>query len=310
MGWENSNRFFHTEYSTGDMPMPIHTMDGYQTDVLTDMTIDWLRTRRDDRPWFHVVSIEPPHPPNEAPAEYMRRFAEADIQLRPNVDPEDPQIHYYRDRLRGYYAQIENLDHNIGRILAALEAAGQLDNTIVFYFADHGEMMGSHGRLHKEVPEQESSNIPFIVRYPDRVPSGTVCDGLLSAVDIMPSLLGLIGIPIPESVEGQDLSRTLCGEQTSGADSVVFQFDRPFFSWKEHHELHIRGIRHGDWKYIVHHFPERSRLFHLGDDPYEMRNRWEDPACAQVKRKLHATLAAKLAALGDSFLEETCASCR
>ena len=304
MGWENSNRPFRTEYSTGDMPMPIRTMDGYQTDVLADMTIEWIRSYSGDKPWFHVVSIEPPHPPYEAPAPYMDRFAEAEIEFRPNVDPEDPGIDRYRENLRGYYAQIENLDDNIGRIRAALEACGQLENTLIFYFSDHGDMMGSHGRLHKEVPEEESSNIPLIVRYPDRIPAGTVCNGLFSGVDLMPSLLGLLGIPVPESVEGQNLSATLRGEQLDGAESVLFQFDRPFFSFKEHHDLHYRGIRHGEWKYVVHYRPEQSRLYHLEEDPYELDNRWDDPACAPTKAQLHARLADILTEIGDDFLEQ------
>ncbi len=282
--------------------MPIRTLDGYQTDALADLTIDWIRSRAGDTsPWFHVVSIEPPHPPYEAPAAYMERFAGADIELRLNVDPDDPRIERYRENLRGYYAQIENLDDNIGRIRAALEETGQLDNTLIFYFSDHGDMMGSHGRLHKEVPEEESANIPLIVRYPEWIPKGTISEALFSGVDIMPSLLGLLGIAVPHSVEGQDLSRTIRGEDPGGAESVLLQFDRPFFSFEEHHALHYRGIRHGDWKYIVHYHPEESRLYNLREDPCEMENRRDDPACATVKAELQAMLTAKLAEIGDDF---------
>lgn len=301
MGWENSNRPFNTEYSMGDMPMPIYTMDGYQTDVMTDMTIEWLENYQSDKPWFHVMSFEPPHPPNEAPEEYMQRFADLDVELRPNVDPNDPKIEHYKKRHRAYYAQISNMDDNIGRLLAALEDQGSLDNTIIFYFADHGDMMGSHGRNNKEVAEQESSNIPFIVRYPKSI-KARVTDAFISCVDIMPSLLGFLNIPIPESVEGTNCGAVLTGDDAIADDAVLFQFDRPFYSEKEHHEVHYRAIRVGPWKYIVHYFPERSRLYNLDEDPYEMNNRIDDASVAEKKAELRQALEQRLQAINDDFV--------
>ncbi len=304
MGWENSNRPFNTEFGKGDMPIPLYTMDGYQTDVMTDMFLDWLKEYNEDKPWFHVMSYESPHPPNQAPDEYMQRYENADIQLRPNVDLNDPKIDGYIKTHQGYYAQICNMDDNVGRIIKALEDQGQLDNTIIFYFADHGDMMGSHGRRNKEVAEQESSNIPFLVRCPGLIKS-QVTDAFISCVDIMPSLLGLLGIDIPDSVEGQDCSDTICGIDNDGTDSVLFQFDRPFFSFKEHHELHYRGIRHGPWKYIVHYFPERNRLYNLDEDPYEMHNRIHDDKYQDIASELHEHLQHKLNTIKDDFILRT-----
>lgn len=300
MGWENSNRPFNTAYGKGDMPVPMYTLDGYQTDVMTDMTIEWLHNYDSDKPWFHVMSFEPPHPPNEAPDEYMARYADADIQLRPNVDPNDPKIESYIQSHRAYYAQISNMDDNIGRLIKALEENGELDNTIMFYFSDHGDMMGSHGRRNKEVAYQESTNIPFIVRYPDNINARST-DAFISSVDIMPSLLGLLGLPVPDDVEGMDCSMVFTGDDNAAPDSVLFQFDRPFFSFREHHELHYRGIRQGDWKYIAHYYPERSQLFNLSEDPYELRNRINDATCTRIKSDLRKQLHNKLMSLDDSF---------
>ena len=304
MGWENSNRPFQTEYSCGDMPLPIYQMDGYQTDVISDMTIDWIKNYSGNKPWFHVMSFEPPHPPFEAPPAYMERFADADIIFRDNVDRDSPKIEHYRRSLRAYYAQITNMDDNIARIIQCLKDTQQIDNTIICYFSDHGEMHGSHDRMHKEVPEQESSNIPFIVRYPPAVKAGLVNEAFISVVDFMPSLCGLLDIPVPDYVDGEDLSRCFDGSDRNGSEIILHQFDRPFFSFEEHHELHYRGIRFGDWKYIVHYHRERSRLFNLKDDPYEMHNRIQDPDCAEIIQDLEQRLRLKLDAIGDDFFSE------
>ena len=304
MGWENSNRPFETEYGMGDMPIPIYRMDGYQMDVISDLTIDWISSYQSDKPWFHVMSFETPHPPNQAPDPYMQRFANADIQLRPNVNKDDPKWDSYIESHRAYYAQITNMDDNIGRILTCLEETKQLDHTIIFYFSDHGDMMGSHGRRNKEVFEQESSNIPFIVRYPTSISAG-INESLISGVDIMPSLLGMLDIPIPESVQGTDCSKAIQDPSQAAADHVLFQFDRPFFNEHEHHELHYRGIRVGPWKYAVHYYVERSRLFNLDDDPYEMNNLLNNSTCRDIRQQLHSKLVESLNQINDNFLDET-----
>jgi arylsulfatase A-like enzyme len=185
-GWENSNEPFATTYSEGDLPQPLCTMQGYQTDVLTDWTLKFLAENREAGPWFHVVSIEPPHPPNQAPEAFARLFAERKLALRPNVPREHPRFSAFVDHLRHYYAQIANLDWNLGRILDQLEATGQRERTMVWYFSDHGDCMGSHGRMQKSRPEEESSKIPLIIRWPETIPAGTASQALISSVDIMP----------------------------------------------------------------------------------------------------------------------------
>lgn len=199
LGWENSNQFMATAYGVGDHPMPYRIFDKYQTDAITDHTIEWLpRPQRKEQPWFHVMSIEPPHSPNIAPEPYMAMFRDKPIAFRPNFAGDGhPKRQEFECELRGYYAQIKNLDDNVGRVLAALEATGQLDDTIVCYFSDHGDMMGSHGRKQKGRSEEESACIPLLVCWPGAIPAGQVSDALISAVDLMPTLLGLLGLPHP-----------------------------------------------------------------------------------------------------------------
>jgi arylsulfatase A-like enzyme len=299
-GWENSNEPFATAYSEGDLPRPLLRMEGYQTDELTDWTLAWLDGLQDDRPWFHVMSIEPPHPPCEAPPPYMALYADRELAYRPNVAREAESFPDHDRRLRGYYAQIANLDDNLGRVLAKLEAKGMLDETMIWYFSDHGDLMGSHGRGQKSRPEEESSGIPLIIRWPGTVPAGAVSEALISVVDFLPTLLGALGLPVPEGVEGADLSRCLADPAAPGAESVLLQYETSF--WPPAPHLTYRGVRRGAWKLVRWLEPGTDQLYDLESDPYEQENRIADPACAARRAALDAHLAERLDALGDDFL--------
>lgn len=299
-GWENSNEPFATTYSEGDLPQPIRTMQGYQTDELTDWTLQWLDEHRDGKPWFHVISLEPPHPPNVAPEHDFQLFAERELIFRPNVPREHPDFPQYEKHLRGYYAQIANLDRNIGRVLDKLRATGQEDNTMIWYFSDHGDFMGSHGRMQKSRPEEESSRIPLIIRWPRLEAHGRVSDALISVVDFMPTLLGALGLPIPTTVEGQDLSHCLRDSTATGANSVLLQYESTFFPSTP--EQIYRGLRCGPWKLVRWLTPGRDQLFNLDEDPYEMNNRIYENDTEDVQAELNAMLCAVLEHVGDDFI--------
>lgn len=299
LGFECSNRPWDTRYSTGTFPNQL-TLAGYQTDALTDLTVEWLHQRRhDDKPWFHVVSIEPPHAPHTAPEPYMAAYRDKPLALRPNVPEALARQAEFQQRLRGYYAQIANLDDNVGRMLQALEATGQLDETIVCYFSDHGDMMGSHGRLGKCRPEAESSQIPLLLRYPERIPAGTVAEALISGVDLMPTLLGMLGLPIPADVQGADLSAVVCGECERGADSVVLQFEKRF--WAEEPEMTYRALVQGGWLYVHFLLQGPAQLYHLQEDPYQLVNVINDAAYANIRDRMDQALRTRLDAIGDGY---------
>jgi arylsulfatase A-like enzyme len=301
IGWENSNEPFATEYHTGESPRPLRTLDGYQTDALTGLAIEWLRDGRPtDRPWVLVLSVEPPHPPNEAPEAYMRRFADTPLELPPNFDADHPKAGEHERRLRGYYAQIANLDDNVGRLLAALEQTGQLDETIIFYFADHGDLMGSHGRMGKSRPEEESSRIPLLVCWPGRVPAGAVSDALIGGIDLMPTLLGLLGIEVPPGVEGRDLAGAITRDE-AGPDSLLIQYETTFFPFTP--RTVFRCLQTPRWTYGHFLVDGPTHLYDLEADPWQMQNLIDSPDHAAVRAELAEMLRQRLAALGDDFLE-------
>ncbi len=305
LGWDNSNEPFATEYGVGDQPAPLLVFDRFQTDALADLTIEWLRVKDRRKPWFHVMSFEPPHPDRfcryVAPEPYMAMYRHRPLSLPNSFERSGTED--FEGQLRGYYAMIRNMDDNIGRVLRALEETGQRDNTIVVYFSDHGDLLGNHGLRQKSRPEEESARIPFIVRWPRGIPASRLSPALFSGVDILPTVLGLAGVPCPESVEGRDASPVLRGEREAVNEDVLLQFESNFFSHRRDESLCFRALRHGPWKYTV--FLERgpSQLFNLDDDPNERRNLIADPGASAVRTLLDTRLRARCAEIGDSFFE-------
>jgi arylsulfatase A-like enzyme len=106
------------------------------------------------------------------------------------------------------YAMTANLDWNVGRLLGAMDYLQLADNTIVVFTSDNCEMFGAHGRVQKNIFWEEALRVPFLIRWPGRVPAGQASDVCLNTPDIMPTLLSLVGAEIPSSVEGSDLSAT------------------------------------------------------------------------------------------------------
>jgi arylsulfatase A-like enzyme len=299
-GWENSNQPWETKYTVRDSTL-VKTLPGYQTDALTDLTVEWIKRQPADRPWFHVISIEPPHPPNTAPEPYEAIFRDKLLKLRPNVPLAHPNLDMFIEKLRLYYAQIANLDDNIGRMFEALEQTGQLNDTIIFYFSDHGDLMGSHGMMNKGRPEEESANIPLLVRYPKRVPQGRVSDAYISGVDFMPTLLGMIGADIPEDIEGADLSDTVFGCREEGTEDVILQYEHGPFTPDPGKAF--RTILTEGWSYSVFLTEGPLHLFNLREDPYQLHNLLHESQYAKVKEYLNVKLLSRLQAMNDDFFQ-------
>ncbi|MGY6647469.1 sulfatase family protein [Wenyingzhuangia sp. IMCC45574] len=183
--------------------------------------IDYLRNKgkhRDtSKPFCMIWSMNPPHNPwddKNTDMEVLRENYDTDkfptvndlLVVRKNVDKK--VAHYARH----YYANVTSSDYYIGLVLNELKKSGALDNTIVIFSSDHGEMLGSHGKTGKNAVELESLAIPFIVHWPKGLQPGTE-DLILSVPDILPTTLGLAGIEkhIPKSIEGVNYAPILQG---------------------------------------------------------------------------------------------------
>ena len=215
----------------------------------TDVAIDYLRNsagqRDPEAPFCLVVSHNPPHMPfNRVPAQYRRAYSTLGPERllnRDNVRMQGPGLSA-AESVEGYFAAITGIDEQFGRLLACLEEQGLADDTIVIFTADHGEMMGSHGRIGKGVWYEESVRIPFLLRWPGRIEPGQD-DLLMSGADVHPTLLGLAGLAdaISPQVQGTDYALLLRGAAMPRPSSAFY-----LLLANAHPELGNRGIRtHG-----------------------------------------------------------------
>jgi arylsulfatase A-like enzyme len=313
IGYDNNNAQYdcwvHGHNDKGD-EIEHYRLPGYETDCLTDMLIDNLRQHNrekrhgSDAPFFTAMSVQPPHDPYIAPAEYMAKHNPASLKMRPNVPNVDRVQQRARRELAGAYAMIENIDYNIGRVLAVLEEENLAQDTIIIFFSDHGDMHGSHGQFRKTTPYAEAVSIPFIIyncasRYDCR---NNTPDAPVNHVDIAPTTLGLCGIEKPEWMEGFDYSNLFAPGKTvqNQPDSAYLQLVIPTGHGDSVNKP-WRGITTRDgWKYVcLEHQP--WLMFNLNEDPYEQINLAHNSAFKVKRQELHDRLCKWLTDTDDTF---------
>lgn len=307
LGYENNNSqwdcWLHGSVD-GDEVQP-YRLPGYEADALTDVLIDRIVTRAADRqPFFAVLSMQPPHDPYVAPAEWMERHSPSAVELRSNVPAVPAVVERARRDLAGYYAMIENIDWNLGRLRDALERAGIARNTYLVYFSDHGDLHGSHGQFRKTSPYEEAIRIPFVIG--GAVPNYPVAPGRsavpLNHVDIAPTTLGLCGVDVPEWMAGRDLSG-LCLRNRPAPEppeSALLQLCVPT-GHGDSVNRPWRGVVTADgWKYAC--LEGQPWMLHdLNEDPFEMANHAFNNRYRAERSRLHGMLSAWLDATGDRF---------
>ena len=218
------------------------------------------------------------------------------IELRDNV-PTDKQAQA-RQTLCGYYAMIANLDDNVGRILDWLDQTGQANETLVVFFSDHGDMMGSQGLWHKQVPYDESIRIPVIFRLPKALDEGKVYAGMVSGIDIYPTCAGLCQVKVESSVQGMDLSGAI--DITGGTErkeAYVQWIGRGRFRFGDHP---YRALRTNRYTYVVGRDEDYCLLFDNYEDPYQMNNLYYQSEFSSLQETLHLRLVRMLLHAGES----------
>ena len=170
---------------------------------------------------------------------------------------------------RIYYAQTRSIDRTLGRLLSALDAEGAAGNTMVVFTSDHGEMFGAQGRQGKNIFYDEAVRIPFLVRWPGRVKPG-VSDACFNSPDIMPTLLSLLGLPVPRTVEGSDFSRAINGQSTRTPEAAILQGMGTTAAWKDGTEW--RALRDGHYTYAAYRAGGQELLFDNRADRFQTRD--------------------------------------
>jgi len=259
----------------------------------TDVAIEFIRNpqgkyRNPNKPFAIFIAPNPPHTPfDQVPRKYVDMYegkSYKDLLNRPNVDLDNPHPQA-KQHVKNYFAAVTGTDEQFGRILDTLKQQQLEDDTIVVFTADHGEMMGSHNRMHKGVPFEESIGIPFIIRWPDRI-SSRRDNLLLSPADIMPSLLGLLGLThhIPNDVEGRDYSSIMLDKPGTRPTSALYLNCSGSNGGN-------RGLRTHRYTFTINRQKNRKNevlLFDNKMDPYQLDNIAE--SSPEVVRRLTGEL--------------------
>lgn len=292
--YDCTHDYLSPRYYLGDATEPVILDEGYDADVQTDLAITFLE-RYHNEPFCLFLSWGPPHAPYRAVAQtFLDVYPPDEISLRPNAQGAD------RDAIAGYYAHITAIDRDVGRLIEALDRLGLAENTIVVFSSDHGDMLWSHGRAKKQQPFEESVRIPLIVRWPARLPTGQVSDLLISVVDHAPTLLGLAGVSVPETMNGLDLSGILQGRSEQRprsvfiAEYVSFGQSSLYQPW--------RGVRTPRYTY-ARWLQGGAILYDNERDPYQLHNLITDAGHEAVCEDLEEELSSWLKHIGDPFVD-------
>ena len=315
IGYENNNFQYDcwVHGHDGDDDIPMHRLPGHESEMLTNMLIDQIDQHKDE-PFFLSAALQPPHDPYTAPASYAGKQNPAAIQLRPNVPQGEHFSRKAREELSGYYALIEHIDAQVGRVMEHLEKTGLVNNTYLIFVSDHGDQHGSQGHFRKLTPHEESIRVPFLVwggrrwTYRDK---GAV-PYVINHVDLAPTSLGLAGIGAAPDMQGFDYSGLFrdgrypegapaCGPDMSEApNSAYMQMVIPPGHGPSA-DLPWRGVVMVDgWKYVTMH-GQPWMMYDLNTDPYEQCNLAFHGHARAKRTELQHELAAWVKRTGDEF---------
>jgi len=277
--------------------------NGYDAFAQTREAERYIREHDTSKPFLMVLSWGPPHAPYQtAPQQYRDLYEPDKLELRPNV-PEEVEAEARTD-LAGYYAHITALDNCVGQLISTLDAGELAEDTIVLFTSDHGDMLGSHGHRKKQRPWDESIRVPFLLRYPGRLGrDAKTFDSPIDAPDVMPTLLGLCDVGIPETAEGLDYSGMMLGGEDPSDKAAVIACYQPFGQYRRdvHGGREYRGLRTPRYTY-VRDLEGPWLLYDNDEDPYQLLNLVGNSEHAPLQVELDGILNRKLEERGDEFL--------
>ncbi|CAG7614624.1 sulfatase-like hydrolase/transferase [Paenibacillus allorhizosphaerae] len=299
--------------STAVVKSPKETMEAY---FISQLACDWLEQRaQDGEPFVMRVDVWGPHQPYIVAEPFKDTIDPKQIPEYPNFRNtfEDRPRYHQKDRNKwrtttGYtdweqwqpivaraYETFAQTDAALGKVLDALERTGLLENTIVIYTADHGDILGSNGGLFDKdsMLTEETMCIPLAVRMPGASEKGVKLDALVSNMDIVPTVLEMADVPVPSHMDGK---------------SIVPLLNNPASPWREDlmamHFGHInhddiqRVLYHGSYKYAAH-LDDSDELYDLSADPFELKNLIHEPDMRDVLQDMRARLHKNMVACAD-----------
>ena len=283
----NASGLHYTDHR-GGVAFPFE--DKYHaTHWTADRAIEFLENYEGEKPWLLKVSFQRPHPPFDPPTRWLDYYKDIDIpkakvgpwaekkygqntgllnELKNPTSGNFPEDEIDASR-RAYYAAISFVDEQLGRVLEALEARGELENTLIIYTADHGDMMGDQHMWRKCRPYEGSARIPMILRWPEsmemKAERGQVRSELVELRDVLPTFLDAAGMPKPLVMDGESMLAILKEKSWRGMLDL------------EHAQIYEKdnawvALTDGRYKYVYFTLTGQQQLFDLESDPYEMND--------------------------------------
>ena len=284
--------------------------DEFSSKLYADVTIEFIENQTDKQPFFIYTAFTSPHDPRTPPAPFDKMYDPEKITLPPNFMAEHPfdmGIRNMRDEellpyprtetdvrkeIALYYGMISEVDAQIGRILAVLEAKGILKNTIIVFAGDNGLAVGQHGLLGKQNLYDHSSRVPLIIAGPG-VQRGKTATTLCSIHDIFPTIAELCSIKKTESVEGLSLVPAFKNHNISLRKELLLAYTK----------TQRAILTDDDWKLILTKYngQEYTQLFKLGNDPFEIKDlsNYEEYSAKYIE--LNQRLQAEIIQQGDTY---------
>jgi len=298
---ECTHNYNHSDYY-GDAPGK-QQWEGYDAIDQTRDAQRYLQAHAGTRrPFLLWMAWGPPHNPYEtAPPRYLALYPPEKIRLPANIPADARDV--ARRELAGYYAHCTALDDCIGDLITSLKTNALLKNTIIVFTSDHGDMLHAHNQQRKQRPYEESIRVPMLLRLPEvlGVKPGKVA-GTINTEDVLPTLLGLCGVPSPNSVEGHDFTGYLRGKADPSGGEASIECISPFGEFtRGQGGREYRGLRTTRYTYVQDlHGP--WLLFDNLRDPLQQTNLVGIIAQQALKSKLEKRLKSRLAAEHDAFL--------
>ena len=256
--------------------------EGYVTDIITDLSIEWLKDRDPESPFFLMCHHKAPHRPWDPDAKHARMYEdieipepetfyddyrnrsraakEAKMRIDRDLNARDLKVESpsglrgqalkrwkYQRYIKDYLRCVASIDDNVGRLLDFLDEERQTENTVVIYTSDQGFFLGDHGWYDKRFFYEESLRMPFVVRYPDEIQPGGSCQAMALNVDFAQTFLDYAGLPEPEEMQGASLRPLLRGETPRG--------------WRQ--SLYYRYWMHLSHHYVGAHYGIRTHRYKL-----------------------------------------------
>ncbi len=297
-------------------------LKGYASDLIADISIDWLKKRDPGKPFCLMSQPKAPHREWTPSAKYTNLFADIDLpvpatfnddyQGRSRALPEatmrmehlrktdlkapvpaglspEAEKHWrYQRYIKDYLRCIASMDENVGRILDYLEQSGLATNTIVIYTSDQGFFLGDHGWFDKRFMYEESLRMPLLVSWPGHIKPRTTNDAMVMNIDFAPTLLEAAGAPVPKDMQGRSFLAALEGKKLKDWRTSIYY---RYYHYPGDHQVQPHyGVRTERHKLIHYHKLDEWELYDLAKDPRELNNVYSDRSYAGALKTLKSEL--------------------